>query len=175
MAKKEMATLMEIVGVWKMLMEMAHDEDVDEETWLDTAEGIVGELEVKAEGYGQVCMLLEAEAQGEKAKSDYLKSAAKSIDSHYKALQNKADRLKARLMEGMIAMDKDVLNTEHFTIKVMGKGGVQPLIIDKPDAIPESFYKVVYEVDNDKIREFLKDNTCDWCHLAPRGKRLDIK
>lgn len=158
-----------------MLMDMAQNEDVDEQTFLDTAEGIEGELEVKAEGYGQVYMLISAEAQGTKAKADYLKNAAKELETHAKALTNKADKLKERLMEGMIAMDKEVINTEHFTIKVMGKGGIQPLVIDKPDEIPESFYKVVYEVDNDKIREFLKTNTCDWCHLAPRGKRLDIK
>lgn len=172
-SKKVEAKLYELVGEWKALWDLVSDPDMDEETILDTAEAIEGTIEVKADGYGQIIRMIDMEATGLKARAKYLKDAAKAIDDHAKALNNKSDRLKERLMEGMIAVDHDELKTDNFTFKVQGKGGVQPLVIDGD--VPESYMKVILEPDNDKIREFLKENTCDWCHLAPRGKRLDIK
>jgi hypothetical protein len=60
-----------------------------------------------------------------------------------------------------------------FTIKLQNNGGLQPLKITGD--VPESMTKVIVEPDNDRIREFLKENTCEWAHLEERGKHVVIK
>ena len=67
----------------------------------------------------------------------------------------------------------DPLNLGNFTLKVQNNGGLAPLKITGD--VPESMTKVIVEPDNDKIREYLKDNECEWAHLEERGKHIVIK
>lgn len=57
-----MQTLYEIAQDYLKLLEMA--EEVDEEVFKDTLEGIEGELEIKADGYAKVIAELENRAEG---------------------------------------------------------------------------------------------------------------
>ena len=73
----------------------------------------------------------------------------------------------------MVQLDKKDLPAEAFTFKIQKNGGMQPLKID--GEVPQNMTKVIVEPDNDKIREFLKENTCDWAHLEERGSHIVIK
>lgn len=164
-----MATLYELVGQHYELYSLMSDPDVDEQTILDTLEGLQGDLEQKAEGYVQVIRELNAEAAAFKAEADFFKRKAEIRENNIK-------RMKEALKEAMIATghdDKNGIQAGQFTLKVQNNGGVAPLKIT--GQVPESFTKVIIEPDNDKIRTFLKDNECEWAHLEPRGKHLAIK
>lgn len=65
-----MSTLYELTADWLALMEMAEDPDIEEDVFMDTLEGIEGEIEDKADGYAKVIRQLEhdAEACGTEAK-----------------------------------------------------------------------------------------------------------
>ena len=57
-----MATLYEIAAEYMTLLDMA--EEIDEEVFKDTLEGIEGELEIKADNYAKVIAELENRAEG---------------------------------------------------------------------------------------------------------------
>ena len=164
-----MNTLYDIVGEFLEVYSLLSDPEADEQTILDTLEGISGELEVKAEGYIKVMRQLDAEAKALDAEAEFFKQKAD-------VRKNNVKRMKDALRDALIATghdDKNGLKAGDFTLKVQNNGGVQPLKITGD--VPESMTKVIIEPDNDKIREYLKDHACAWAHLEERGKHLAIK
>ena len=168
-------TLMELVGQYSDIMAMVNDPEVDQETVLDTLEGIEGEIEVKADGYGSVVRGIEYEIAALKGKKEFLKGILEQISTEEKRLQNHIDKMKDRLMEAMIAtgLDETGIKTERFEFRIKGAGGVQKL--EKTGEVPDSFKRVVIEDDDAKIREYLKDHQVEWARLLPRKKSLVIK
>jgi hypothetical protein len=67
------------------------------------------------------------------------------------------------------------IDAGDMTIKVKNNGGQLPLIIDKPESVPENLTKITIEPDNAKIREYLKDNECDFAHIGERGRHIEVK
>ena len=162
-------TLYSIVGGFMELYSLLSDPEVDEQTVLDTLDGMKGELEVKAEGYVQVIRQLDAEAKTFDAEADFFKRKAE-------IRKNNIKRMKEALRDALIATghdDKNGLKAGNFTLKVQNNGGLAPLKITGD--VPESMTKIIVEPDNDKIREYLKDHACDWAHLEERGRHLAIK
>ena len=47
-------SLFDLVGQWQQVAELMMDPECDPQMILDTLEGISGEIEVKADGYGAV-------------------------------------------------------------------------------------------------------------------------
>ena len=168
-------TLMSLVGEYAEVMNMINDLDVDEQVIIDTLEGIAGEIEVKADGYASVLRGIELEKASLKGQKEYLKSLMDQISMREKRLKYHEDNMKERLLEAMIATGKDEtgIKTDKFEFKVKSVGGAQKL--EKIGEVPDSFKKVIYEDDDAKIREYLKENTCDWAMLLPRKKYVDIK
>ena len=168
-------TLMSLVGEHSQIMEMINDPEVDQQMILDTLEGIEGEIEIKADGYATVLRGIEFERAALKGKKEYLKSLLDEISVQDKRLESHEEAMKDRLMAAMIATGKDEvgIKTDKFTFKIKTAGGQQKL--EKVGEVPDSFKKVIYEDDDTKIKEFLKENTCDWARLLPRKKYLDIK
>lgn len=161
-----MATLFEIVDDMKELYEMATDPEVDPEVFQDTLEGLKGMLEVKACGYVNVIKQLDMEAK-------QAKEVAKMFSDKAKVRENNIKRMKDVLKMAMESMDQETMAAGAFTIKLQKNGGLQPLVID--GEVPQNMTKVIVEPDGDKIREFLKDNKCEWAHLEERGKHVVIK
>lgn len=172
-------TLFSIVGEMQELYLMATDaiddaEDefersVAEKAFLDTLEGMQGELEKKTAGYVAVINRLDAEAK-----------KAAEIEKRYGAMkktrENSIKRMKETLMIAMDTLGKDKLPAGDVTIKIKPNGGQQALSITGD--VPDNMTKITIEPDNAKIREFLKtceDNTCEWAHLEKRGRHIEIK
>lgn len=168
-------TLMSLVGDFADIMQMINDPEVDQQTVLDTLEGIEGAIEVKADGYATVLRGIGFERAALNGKREYLKRLLDGIDKQDKMLADHEEAMKDRLMAAMIATGKDEtgIKTDQFEFKIKNAGGIQKL--DKCGEVPDSFKKITYSDDDAKIREYLKSNTCDWARLLPRKKILDIK
>lgn len=159
-------TLFEIVDDYQNLYELATDPDTDPQVFNDTLEAIKGALEVKSCGYVNVIKQLEMEAKQADEVSEMFKAKAE-------VRKNNIKRMKEMLKSALEATNQDSLTAGAYTIKLQKNGGVQPLVIDGD--VPQNMTKVIVEPDNAKIREYLKDHSCEWAHLEERGKHIVIK
>lgn len=161
------ATLFDIVGEFQQLYEMATtEEEQSEQVFLDTLDSLCGELNTKSAGYVAVINRLEAEQSRAEEIAKAYNAVAKSRKNHIK-------QMKDALLYAMDNLDLTEMPAGDLTIKIKKNGGVQPLVITGD--VPENMNKVIIEPDNNKIREFLKDNEVDWAHLEPRGRHIEIK
>jgi len=165
-----MATLYDIVGEYQQLYAMLTDPEADEQTVLDTLEGLQGELELKSEGYVKVLRQMEAEQKAFEAESDFFKQKAD-------VRKNNIKRMKDALCQALILTghdDKKGIVAGNYVLKVAGNGGQQPMVID--GEVPESFKRVILEDDKALIRKALEEGKqLDFAHLEERGKHLSIK
>jgi len=168
-----MSTLYELTGEYLALSDMLMDDEVDEQTVLDTLEGVKGEIEIKAEGYVKVLRSIEAQAE------TYAKEA-EAFAKKAMTAKNRAESLKKALFTAMTEMDIPEIKTDLFKLKIVNNGGIQPLwVTEDINEIPEDFIRIKREADKGKIAEHLKslpeDVELPWAHLEPRGKHLSIK
>lgn len=161
-----MGTLYDITEEFTLLYELATDPECDEQIFNDTLESLMGELQIKSCGYTQVIKQLEMEAKQAKEVSQLFADKAKTRENHIK-------RMKEALKGAMETIGVDSIPAGAFTIKLQKNGGLQPLKITGD--VPDNMTKVIVEPDTDRIREFLKDNECEWAHLEERGKHVVIK
>lgn len=167
--------LVDLVGQWRQVAELMMDSECDPQMILDTLEGINGEIEVKADGYGDVIRRMEFEQAALKGKKEYVKGILDQITKQEKHLDNQIRWMKEKLRDAMIATGKDEegIKTDKYVFKVKKAGGQQ--VLKKTGDVPDSFKKIVYEDDDEKIRNWLKDHNVSWAKLLPRNTYLDIK
>ena len=168
-----MSTLYELTGEYLALSDMLLDEEVDEQTVLDTLEGVKGEIEIKAEGYVKVLRSIEAQQKIYEAEADEFAKKAKLA-------KNNAARLEKALLDAMIQMDIPEIDTKLFKLKVAGKGGKPAVEVDEDiENIPDQFIRVKREPDKTKIAEYLatlpEGVECPFARFLPKGKKLSIK
>ena len=168
-----MGTLYELTGEYLALSDMLMDDEVDEQTVIDTLEGVKGEIEIKAEGYVKVLRSIEAQAETYAKETEAFAKKATTA-------KNRADSLKKALFNAMTAMDIPEIKTDLFKLKIVGNGGMQPLeVTDVIDDIPDEFIRIKKEADKKAIGEYLKslpeDVEVSWAKLLPRGRHLSIK
>lgn len=161
-----MSSLYELTGEFHALYELATNEE-DQQAFLDTLEGLKGELEVKAGGYVHVIKQLSMEA-------DECDKVIEAFKVKKTTRENNVKRMKEALLNAMDAAEIDTLTAGEYTLKIANNGGAQPLKIDGD--VPDSFTKVIVEPDNKKIRDALVEGQkLDFAHLEPRGRHLNIK
>ena len=159
-----MSSLYELKGQYLELLSMM-EEGADEETIKDTLEGIEGEIEVKADNYARIIRQLESDANG-------LKTEIERMTDRKRALENHVSYLKNNLQDAMILTGKEKFKTELFSFGI--QNNVPSVVIDDPTSIPAEFLiPQEPKVDKKSIKEFLKDNEANWCHLEQsRGLRI---
>ena len=163
-----MSTLFEITSDVEQLYELATmDEEMDEQLFQDTLDGLLGELEVKAGGYCNVIKQLEMEA-------DRAKNMSLVWEQKQKQRENAIKRMKEALRDAMIRTDQKQIDAGEYTIKLQKNGGKAPLIID--GEVPDGYQKVIYETDKDKIRKDLEaGKELPFAYLEERGQHVVIK
>lgn len=162
-----MATLFEITTEFQRFYDMMTDEDIDDQAFIDTLEGMVDELEVKASGYANVIKQIEMEAKQAKALELEFKHKKEVRENRVKAMKN-------AICEAMQIAKVDELNAGKFKIKIKGNGGVEPLKITGD--VPENYKRIIVENDTELIRKALNEGKeLDFAHLEPRGKHIEIK
>ena len=157
--------LFEIVGEFQNLYDLL-TEDTDPQIIADTLESLTAELETKSAGYVAVRNQIDMEYK----KAAELEKKYKEIK---KARENAKKAMDERLLIAMDALEVAELPAGDFTIKLKKNGGQAPLVID--GEVPEEFTKITIENDNEKIREYLKENECDFAHLGERGRHIEVR
>lgn len=142
-------TIFELTSEYLQLLDMLEDPDMDEQTILDTLEGVGGELEEKADGYARVMRQMDADAAAIKAEEERLHNRRKS-------LENRSAWLKSRLQNVMELTGKTKFKTELFSFGI--QNNPPKVVIDDPSRIYED-YLIEQEpkVDTAAIRNALKD------------------
>lgn len=165
-----MQTLYELTGQYKELLEMVNDPDVDEEVLKDTLDGIDGEIEVKADGYAKISKTLESDISA-------LEAEEKRLKVRRQGLENKRKLLLSRLEQAMRETGKLKFKTPLFSFSIAKNGGKQPISVTEDiEQIPKEFLiPQPPKVDNEKVRELLKEKEVEWARLEPRGESLKIK
>lgn len=163
-------SLYELTDQYAVVLDMLYDGEEDEQVILDTLWGIDGEIEEKADNYAKLIRTMKADAEAIKAEEDRLYVRRKS-------LENRAQRLKDNLQANLEFIGKTKFKTTLFSFSVATNGGKQPLEITKNlDEIPGKYLiPQPPKVDNDAVRELLKDTEVDWAKLKPYGKHLNIR
>ena len=140
-------TLYELTQEYQMLLEIAEDPDTDQQTFIDTLDGLSGEIEMNADGYAKVIRQMESDAAGLKAEIDRLTARKRAID-------NSVDRMKEALKNAMILTYKTKFKTELFSFSVVNNPA--SVVLDSL-SIPKE-YLIIQEpkVDKAKIRDDLK-------------------
>ena len=161
-----MATLYEIAAEYMTLLDMA--EEIDEEVFKDTLEGIEGELEIKADNYAKVIAELENRAEG-------LDKESKRLAERNKAIENNIKRIKESLQVAMIATGMTKFKTELFNFGI--QKNPPKLVLDKGiEDIPMEYYIFQDPIaDKEKIKKELKEGKeLDFAHLE-QGESLRIR
>lgn len=165
-----METLYSLTQDCKNLLNLAGSMDEDElQTFNDTLEAILGEIEVKADGYAVVL----AEIEGRINTVNREIGRLEAIES---ALSNTRRRMIDRLKTAMEEIGTKEIKTDLHRFKIVGNGGKQPMDIDE-SCVPEEYTKTeVKQVpDKDKIRKALESGEClTFARLEERGTRLKI-
>lgn len=144
-----MSTLYELTADWLALMEMAEDPDIEEDVFMDTLEGIEGEIEVKADGYAKVIRQLEYDAEA-------CAVEAKRFTEKKKFIENKIDRMKRSLQGAMELTGKTKFKTKLFSFNVQNNP-VSVVVEVDIDKIPKKYLKPADPtVDKKLLKEDLK-------------------
>lgn len=106
-----MATLYEITGQFKELMEMADECNLTQKDIKDTLEGIEYELEEKADAYAKVIRSLEEDVKA-------IDSEAKRLLEKKKTILNNIKAMKSSLESSMIEIGKKKFKTALFSYSI---------------------------------------------------------
>ena len=165
-----MSSLYELNTAYRSLMERLYDEELPEEAIIDTLDSLEGAIEDKADGYGKVIRMLDADIAEIKVEEARLYARRKS-------LERRKDVLKANLFDAMKTVGLAKIKTALFTVSIRKNGGKRGLVLDcGVDKLPPEFQKVTIEANNEALRQLLGDaEKCEYCHLAEQGESLTIK
>ena len=152
-----MATLYELTGQYRELLELAESEELDKQLISDTLEGLDGEIEIKADGYAKVIRELEG-------KADLLKNEIERLSKRKSAIENNIKSMKEALQNVMFITGKTKFKTDLFNFNI--QKNPPRLVIDKPEEIPEE-YLIPQEpkINSKAIKDMLKEKELPFAHL----------
>jgi hypothetical protein len=162
--------LFEIAAEYRADAARLEDLELDDQTFNDTLEAISGDLETKAMNTAFVCRNLEATAE-------QIKNHAKSMVERAKAMENRAERIRKYLLDGLQLAGRDKIDTPFFKIKIALN---PPAVAIDDEALIPATYKTepvapAPAPDRKLIAAALKDGfEVPGCRLV-RGTRLDIR
>ena len=173
-----MSSLFEITGELLRLMDMLDDpeQEVDEEAFLDTWEGMQYDFDTKVANWLKVVKNLEADIESRK------KLIAELTEKNRKD-ENTINRMKETVKKAMELTNTKRAGNEILSATVCSAGGKLPLVYAdgiREDArlLPEKYQKVetFYKADTDKIREDLDAGIpVPGVEYGERGSYLRIK
>lgn len=146
------------------------DLDLDEQTITDTLEGLSGDLEIKATNVAAFAKNLEASAEA-------IKRAEEQMAARRKAIEKRADRIRAYLKENMERTGILKIEAPQFCVAI--RKNPPSVHVEAPELVPAEFYKVPPppppSLDKKAVAEALKaGKDVPGCRLE-QGTRIEIK
>ena len=126
-----MATLYELSSDWQLLINLASAGEIEEDVLHDTLDSMSCAIDEKAEGYAIVD--LELAASEEK-----LANEIKRLQARKSSITKNRKRIKDSLRDEMIAMGKEKIKTDKFTIHI--QNNPQSVDIKDESDIPYTYY-----------------------------------
>lgn len=153
-----MATLYELTGEFKELLEMAEDETMDQKTISDTLESVEYEIEEKADSYAKVIKILDGNV-------DAIDKEIERLTAKKKTMKNNIAGIKKNLENAMLLTGKRKFKTLLFSFGIQKNPA--SVVIDDEENIPEEFWKQKEpEIDRKALSTYLKANEVEWAHLS---------
>lgn len=162
--------LYELAHEYRATAEQLADLDLDEQTIADTLESIGGDLEVKATNVAMFAMNMEATAAA-------IKDAEAKMAARRKAIENRAGRLRAYLLDNMLMAG--IKKVEGPYLKLAVRDNPPSVVIDAADLIPAEYMRQPDppppSPDKKAIADAIKSGVeVPGAHVQ-RGVRLEIK
>lgn len=106
-------------------------------------------------------------------RESYISDQIKKLQAEKKLIASYKDDMKRQLTEALKATGKKTIATDRFIFTLKANGGQQPMEITGD--VPDSFQKVVMEVDKKKIRAALEaGEKLEFAHLEERGHHVVV-
>lgn len=166
----KLPALYELVADFREQANQLANLEIDEQTLTDTLEGLRYPVEQK-------CMNVAAVARNLEAVAESIKQAETEMAARRRALQNRADRLRAYLKMGMEGAGISEVSCPLFKIAI--RTNPPAVVIDAESLIPAEFMRVPEPPpptpDKKAIAEAIKaGKEIPGCHLAS-GTRVEIR
>jgi uncharacterized small protein (DUF1192 family) len=165
-----MNTLYDLTQDYRNLLDLAGSMDEDEiQAFNDTLEAVLGEIEVKADGYAVVL----AEIEG---RINIINKEIGRLEAIESALSNTRRRMVDRLKTAMEDIGKKEIKTDLHKFKIVNNGGKLPITVQE-DCVPEEYTKTEVKItpDKEKIRAALESGeVLPFASLGERGTHLKI-
>ena len=166
-----MAALYDIMERLHNLLDMADDEDVEQDVFNDTLEALEGEYDDKIDQYCRAVKNTEAE-------SEALKEEIKRLTAKKKHVDKIAERLRRSIYSSMTSIGRKKAG-RILSASIRANGGILPLQLAenlKLEELPEAYRKVEYKADTDAIRKALEaGEALAFARFGERGENLQIK
>lgn len=107
--------------------------ELDEQTFLDTLEGLSGELEQKAINVAMYIKNLEVSA-------DAIKQAEKAMADRRKSIEAKQDKIRKYLLENMLKTGITKIECPHFVLSVRKNPASVDVLMQ--DQIPDEYFDI---------------------------------
>lgn len=107
--------------------------DLDEQTFLDTLEGLSGDLEVKATNVAMFVKNLEASAEA-------IKHAEKQMADRRKAIEAKAERIRNYILENMVKTGIQKIECPYFVLSVRKNPPAVDVLLSQ--SIPDEYFDI---------------------------------
>lgn len=162
-----MATIREITGEYKQLLEMAEESDMDPKTIRDTIESVEGEFEDKADGCAKVDASL-----GDKV--DAIDKEMKRLAGMKSVINNNRKRIKKNLEEAMRETGKTKFKTALYSFGIQKNPAA--LHILNESKIPKNYYIPQPDtLDKKSLKAYIKEHgDTDFAELK-QGESLRIR
>lgn len=163
--------LYEIADLYQQDVAKLQDLDLDPQTVADTLEGMGGDLEAKATNVAMFCRNLESLA-------DQVKQAEAAMAARRKAIEGRADAVRAYLLSNMLRTGITKIESPYFKIAIAKNP--PSVVVDDEDTLkfvhPEFVKTVTTEsIDKAAIKEAIKaGQIVEGAHLV-QAERVSIK
>ena len=162
-----MSSLYQLTDQYQALLDFGSSCDPeDQQAFLDTLEGLKGEVSDKVDAYAAVRTTLVGRRETVKKELDRLAVILKTID-------NNIDRMDDAVQGAMDVMGVTELKSDLHKYKIVKNGGKAPLVYD--GAVPDNFQRIIIQPDTERIRAALeRGEQLPFAHLGERGTHLRI-
>ena len=158
---------MKLYEIEDKLVELFDNEDLTDDEIAEQLENLQMALEEKVcNGIGLI--------QNLKATAEGMKNEESRLKLRRVAIENRIERIKQIYQYTLSAMNLKKVVTARGAMSIAKVGGKKSLKYDE-SLLPKDFFKVVYEVDKEKIRTAIENGaTVQGAFLEDRGSYLKI-